>query len=228
MNNEFQRYNVVVDSAFSELIRQEELIAKKTQNFERILANKSVKTVLHFGYGPLAVGLKKLGYNVVLADSQDLHGFDAIDHNIRYDAVIAPDEYFTFAASEEEQKKLLETVFDITKKVLITTLSDYKNMTDNRREFGDPQSYKTINGSVAYLEHNIKYNKSSWQTKIHKILESDQCTTHGPFNRRSLYFKQLARMSEDSGSTGFEFQKNIMYKGMTKKCYEHVIVINFD
>lgn len=227
MNNEFQKYNTVVDAAFSELIRKDELVIKKTQNIQRILADKSVKTVLHLGYGPLAVGLRDAGYAVVLADCEDLHGFDAVDFNLRYDAVIAPDEYFTFAASEDEQRHLLETVFDITRKVLITTLSDYKNMPDNRREFGDPQSYKTVNGSVVYLERNVRDNKSSWQTKVYKISDNDQCTTFGPFQRRGLYFKQLARMSEDSGSTGFEFQKNIMYKGMTKKCYEHVIVVNF-
>jgi hypothetical protein len=227
MNQEFQKYNAITDIAFSELIRKDELVAKKTQNIERILSNKSVKTVLHLGYGPIAEGLKAAGYDVVLADTLNLHDFGAVDFNLRYDAVIAPDEYFTFAASEDAQRKLLETVFDLTRRVLVTTLSDYKNMTDNRREFGDPQSYKTQQGSSVYLERNLRDNKSSWQTKVYRITDDDNCTTYGPFQRRSLFFKQLARMSEDSGSTEFEFQKNIMYKGMTKKCYEHVIVVNF-
>lgn len=227
MNNEFQRYNETVDAAFSELVRQDELITKKSQNIERLLLEQSITTVLHMGYGPLAVGLARAGYDVSLADATDLHGFKAVDHNIRYDAVIAPDEYFTFAATEEEQKQLIERTFDITKKLLVTTLSDYKNMSENNREFGDPQSYKTVNGTVVYLERHVKNTRNSWQTKIYKILDNDQCLLQGPFARRSLYFKQLARLSEDSGGVGFEFQKNMMYKGMTKKSYEHIIAIKF-
>ena len=226
MNENYKRYNDTVSSAFSELVRKDELVVKKTQNITSLLADNA-KTVLHFGFGPVAVGLAAAGYTVHIADATDTQGFASFNPDQRYDAVIALDEYFTFAASEDEQNKLIDTAFDLTKKMLITSLSDYKNMSENHREFSDPQSYKTINGTVAYLERHIKKSRNSWQTKIHKILETDECITTGPFERRSLYFKQLARHAEDFGSKQFEFQKSMMYKGMLRKSYEHIIMIRF-
>jgi len=233
MNSEFQNYNKTVAAAFNELLRRDELISKKTGNLLRILQDQDIKTVLHYGYGPTAVGLARHGYQVSLADHADVPAdeqtlFQHLDNKLTYDAVIAVDEYFTFANGDEQQQDLINSAFDLTGRVLITTVSDYKNMSENHREFSDPQSYKTQNGQVVYLERNIKGNRNNWQTKIHKILESDECITAGPFNRHCLFFKQLARMGDDAGATSFNFQKSMMYKGMLKKSYEHIISINFN
>jgi hypothetical protein len=43
-----------------------------------------------------------------------------------------------------------------------------------------------------------------------------------------MYFKQLAKFSTDAGAGGFSVHKNLMYKGLTSKGYEHVITIKFD
>ena len=226
MNNDFQAYNTVSAGAFDDLLRPDELTAKKTQNFLQLLENQGIKTILHMGYGPTAVGLAQAGYEITCIDA-NTKTTHSVDLNGTFDAVIALDEYFTFAKTEEQQRDLINTAFNLTKKILITTLSDYKNMTENHREFSDPQSYKTVNGSTIYLERHAKNSRNSWNTKVHKILESDECITFGPFARRSLFFKQLARMSADAGSTSFEFQKSMMYKGMLQKNYQHIIVIKF-
>lgn len=233
MNYEFQNYNKTVTSAFNELLRRDELVSKKTSNLLRILQDQDVATVLHYGYGPTALGLAQHGYQVSLADHASVPAdeqllFQHIDNKLTYDAVVAVDEYFTFATSDENQQELINAAFDLTGKILITTVSDYKNMSENHREFSDPQSYKTQNGQVVYLERNIRAGRNSWQTKIHKILDTDECITTGPFERRSLFFKQLARMGDDAGATSFNFQKSMMYKGMLKKSYEHIISINFN
>jgi len=231
MNQEFQKYNSVSAQAFADLNKKQDVIDRKAINFLNLLPS-GVKTVLCTGLSPVAVGIAQKGYSVSLIDAPALDTeysslFSAFDSSKRYDAVIANDEYFTFATSEETQQSLINTVCDLTAKILITTVCDYKNMKDNGREFSDPQGYKTIQGSMTYLEKHIKIGRNSWQTKIYQIDDNDVFSTSAAIMRRSLYFKQLARQAEDNHAINFEFQKNMMYKGMLKKNYEHIIAIKF-
>lgn len=227
MNTEFQGYNSCVVAAFNQLIRADDLVAKKSENFVRLLKAHSIQSVLHLGFGPTAIGLKKAGYDVSILNGPAPVGFALADPTLRYDAVIAPDEFFTFSESEEVQRNQIAAACDMTEKVLITTLSDYKNMAENSREFSDPQSYKTQDGNVAYLERHTRNGKNSWATKVYRIDQKDEMTTAGPFQRRALYFKQLARIAQDNKCRAFTFQKNMMYKGMLRKSYEHIITLEF-
>lgn len=241
MNPIFQEYNRAVVHALDNLIKIDDLVTRKTENFLKILrAKKEIKTILHCGFGPVAIGLVDAGYDVSIIDcpypaqgyatpallEEKLPTFKEVDFNTRYDAVIALDEYFTFVKDEQEQRNLIGSMSDYTKDILIVTLSDYKNMSENTKDFSDPQGYKTKNGSDMFLEKNTR-GRNSFTTKVYHINQDDQLTTFGPFERRMLFFKQLARQTEDSGAVGFDFQKNVMYKGMLKKNYEHIIAINF-
>lgn len=232
MNQNFQTYNAAVRDAFVSLIKTDDIISRKTESFLKILKNKGeIKTVLHCGFGPVAIGLAKEGYKVSLMDSSlvpaeyaDL--FVETDFNSRFDAVIALDEYLTFANDEDEQKEMILNICDLTKEILIVTLSDYKNMPESNKEYSEPQGYKTKDGYVTYLEKNTR-GRNFFTTKVYKIDEKDELTVYGAINRRMLFFKQLARQAEDNKSVSFNFQKNLMYKGMLKKNYEHIIAINF-
>ena len=53
-------------------------------------------------------------------------------------------------------------------------------------------------------------------------------TFMGRYNRRTLFFKQLAKISSDAGALNFVVHKNLMYKSLLKKNYEHVITIEFN
>jgi len=50
----------------------------------------------------------------------------------------------------------------------------------------------------------------------------------GIYNRRTLFFKQLAKFTMDAGASNFLVHKNLMYKSLIKKNYEHVISIHFE
>ena len=72
-------------------------------------------------------------------------------------------------------------------------------------------------------------DRSSWKTTVYGINQtSNQLETYGTFNRRTMYFKQLAKFSLDAGANNFLVHKNLMYKGLTKRNYEHVISITFN
>jgi hypothetical protein len=49
----------------------------------------------------------------------------------------------------------------------------------------------------------------------------------GPSERRTMYFKQLAKYSSDLGGTNYVIQKNMLYRGFFKKNYEHIITVRF-
>jgi len=64
---------------------------------------------------------------------------------------------------------------------------------------------------------------------VYEIAHPDsQFASYGPFDRRTMYFKQLAKFSMDAGATYFQVHKNLMYKSLNKKNYEHVISITFE
>ena len=58
-------------------------------------------------------------------------------------------------------------------------------------------------------------------------LYGNKSVVSGPFDRRSMFFKQMAKFSIDAGAKEFYVHKNLMYKSLIRKNYEHVISISF-
>ena len=146
----------------------------------------------------------------------------------KFDVVVALDEYFTFAKSDLEQKNTVANICKLAKEYVITTCKDYKNQDFKEREFSTPALIRGNENSI-YLEfhdHNVE-DRNSWTTKVFGIV-GDQLSVHGPYARRFMFFKQLAKFSADAGAVGFTIHKNLMYKSLIKKNYEHVISIQFE
>jgi hypothetical protein len=145
-----------------------------------------------------------------------------------FDWVIATDEYFTFVGSEEEQRANIEAAADLAKDLIVTTLRDYKNQDFKDREFSQPLAVYNHKQSRLFVEHHdYDFNdKNSWTTTVYE-LEGESASMYGPFSRRSMFFKQMAKFSIDAGANNFYVHKNLMYKSLIKKNYEHVITISF-
>lgn len=147
----------------------------------------------------------------------------------KFDSVIALDEYFTFAQSDDEQRLNVLNICDLASEYVITTCRDYKNQDFKEREFSIPALIKNNQTNNVFLEfhdHNTN-DRNIWQTHAYQI-SNNQLTANGPYARRSMFFKQLAKFSHDAGAAGFNVHKNLMYKSLIKKNYEHVISIRFD
>ena len=71
-------------------------------------------------------------------------------------------------------------------------------------------------------------DRSRWTSVVHAIDQTNGLLTFGPFERHTMYFKQLANFSAVAGADAFLVHKNLMYKGLIKKNYEHVITIKFE
>jgi arginine deiminase len=147
----------------------------------------------------------------------------------KFDSVIALDEYFTFADNDQDQKNKVTEICNLALEYVITTCKDYKNQEFKDREFSVPALIKNAKSDNVFLEYHDhdSQDRNSWCTNVYQI--SNNVLDHsGPYARRALYFKQLAKFSHDAGAVGFNVHKNLMYKSLIKKNYEHVISIRFD
>jgi len=156
---------------------------------------------------------------------------ELINHRKQFDVVIVADEYFTYADSDQTQKDLVGQISSLATDYVITTLRDYKNQDYKDREFSQPSIVRNSDASTVFLESHAwsQQDRANWQSTIYAINQTTQSlTTFGNFTRRTMYFKQLANFSHAAGATDFVVHKNLMYKGLIKKNYEHVITITFN
>lgn len=240
MPNSFTTYMDITVNAFLHAVKKQELIDKKTEILSSIAIHyNKPDSILFVGFSPwifdpsykdIAVTeiselTKKLldtnGVKYTYINEQDLTA-----HYKEFQWVVAGEEYFTFASSEAEQRDKVELLSNLASELIITTLRDYKNQDFKDREFGQPISVRNAISTMIFLEHN-DYNfneRNAWKSHVYQI-QNNVCQTYGPFNRCSMYFKQLAKFSIDAGALNFLVHKNLMYKSLIKKSYEHVISI---
>jgi hypothetical protein len=156
---------------------------------------------------------------------------ELINYRKQFEVVVAVDEYLTYADSDQTQKDLVGQICNLATDYVITTVRDYKNQDYKDREFSQPSIVRNNNDSTVFLEsHNwSQKDRNSWTSTIYAI-DQKNCTmeTYGEFARRTMYFKQLANFSATAGAQDFTVHKNLMYKGLIKKNYEHVITITFN
>jgi hypothetical protein len=150
------------------------------------------------------------------------------DINSRYDVVIALDEYFTYADSEDQQRELMDHLVKFVDGWLITTLQDYKNFAPHKKNQIDALSINSEHNYIV-LENSIadRIDKQVWDHYFYCIQDHNDLMTIGPMKRRTMYFKQLAKYSSNAGSKQYVIQKNLLYKGFFSKNFEHIITVKF-
>ena len=242
---QFGSYTEATLEALKHNSKPQEAISKKKEILQEVgsFHNMVPSTVLYMGFSPAIaectakeiyvsqitepakkwLDLYKVKYTYI--DYSDLAGYTK-----KFDTVVAMDEYFTFASSDQEQQKEIKFLCDLSREFVISTLKDYKNLDFKEREFSLPAMVRNNNSYTSYLEvHDWDTrDRSSWTTRVHEIEQDGSTRSWGPFARRTMYFKQLAKFSHDAGAVGFTVHKNLMYKSLIKKNYEHVISIRFD
>lgn len=202
---------------------------------QRLFQNLKIfpKTILLTSFNPVVLLLEQNFDCIVVADQGLKYSWQSSskfvdkisDVKVKVDLTLALDEYFTFAHSEQEQRQLLDEIKKITDGYLITSLQDYKNNAIHKRNHVDAQ---LINDTVI-LQKNIidKNNRQNWQTNIYFIENQSDLTVIGSCDRRTMYFKQLAKYSADIGGTNYIVQNNMLYRGFFSKSYEHIITVQF-
>ena len=208
-------------------------------DFESIDVSKS--TFLVLGPNIIPWGLYKLGGDVTVIDGITNYGdveckckhyegelADFVAQGIKFDYVIGPDEYLTFANDETEQKQKLSLVSKIADKSFITTVKDYKNMYANQRYFEEPFVLRTGKGDAIVIRKREwdQIDRQAW-IQENFIIHNEELYICPQYKRRTMYFKQLAKFSSDLGSTHFSVDKKNMYKPAFSKTFEYVVTIKF-
>ena len=238
----FTQYSNILLDGFVNNTKTSDVINKKRDLLQEVLDhyNLADDRILFVGFSPWCLALGDVSFTITSVDKPVLDYLTEQNCNFKYvplndlvddksyDIVVAADEYFTFADSDQEQRRLVEELARLAKEIIITTLRDYKNQDFKDREFSQPIMIRGNNVSKIYLEHydySLK-DKNSADSKTF-VIQDNNCSTYGPFARRNMYFKQLAKFSIDAGANNFYVHKNLMYKSIIKKNYEHVITIRF-
>jgi hypothetical protein len=243
MPQNYATYTEISVNALKFNPKSKEVIDRKQEILKSIANHYTAipSSTLFYGFSPLMLAstsnqlavthikedtkkyLDGLGIKYTYIDPDDLDNYKK-----KFDWVVAGEEYFTFADSEEEQRLAVELLSKLAKKLIVTTLRDYKNQDFKEREFSQPLAVRNGKESKLFLEyHDHDYDeKNAWETTVWELSETDT-KQYGPFNRRSMFFKQLAKFCLDAGATNFYVHKNLMYKSLIKKNYEHVISISF-
>ena len=239
---DFVDYSDIGFHAFERSLKQSEIVTRKKEVIDQVLQHYRTRaeTVLFVGFNPASAGMQNNSIYftqvsaaaAAWAESQKcnvLDWDDIVGNHDKFDLVVAADEFLTFAQSETDQQQNISKLCGLSRGVVITTLRDYKNLDFKDREFSAPALVRTDQGSRIFLEHH-EYDvtdRNAWQRTVYQI-ENQSLTTYGRFKCRNMFFKQCAKFSIDAGAREFLVHNNIMYKGIIKKNYEHVISMRFD
>jgi hypothetical protein len=241
MINQINDYGSCLLMAMKMAQKINDLAEKKNQIIDEVLNyyNIGLTSILFVGLNPaiLTTKFKKVTATCISLDGQewiqqhshnDIEFVDFEKITGKWDVVVACDEFFTFATSDQDQQKLIQKICSLANEVVISTLKDYKNLDFKDKEFSLPSVVRGVDEFLAFTEfHNWDYkDRGHWKSYVY--VNGAKSNTFGPFSRRTMYFKQLAKFSIDAGADSFLVHRNLMYKSLIKKNYEHVVSIRFE
>lgn len=238
---QFSKYSDAILSAFRVHTKPQEIVQKKQEILDSVFEYYHInpESLLFVGFNPALMAAEEYADAIYVTQVSETVRDYLTDQGVKFtyiedvtaqsfDCVVAMDEYFTFSDSDQAQKEEIEKMCSITGQVLITTVKDYKNQEYKDREHSQPAVIRTPQGVVAFFEvHDWDFKvKNAWKTDTYRLQGADSDYL-GQFDRRAVFFKQMAKFSFDSGANDFKVHKNLMYKSVLKKNYEHVITIQF-
>lgn len=240
----FAEYTNAVFSALTFNPRLEDVVARKQEILDGVYRTENLEptTILFVGFNPAILScrartiavteitdvaqdfLKSRGVKFTYIDPRKLS-----EYRKQFQCVIAMEEYFTFATSDQDQQDKIAKICNLATAFVVSTLRDYKNQDYKDREFSQPANVRNGKNTRIFLENHDwdLQDRTRWNTMVYEI-EGSSLKTYGMFDRRTMYFKQLAKFSMDAGAVNFLVHKNLMYKSLIKKNYEHVVSIQFE
>lgn len=240
----FESYTDCILNAFIMHPKQNEIVKRKKEILDEVanFHNFTPDNVLYVGFNPaiLSDTASKITVTEISNEARDFLStrkikFDfvqldqLVNKQTKFDSVIALDEYFTFANTDNLQRSKVTDICNLTSQYIITTCRDYKNQDFKDKEFSIPALVKNNTDNNIFLEFhdNDSSDRNFWKSIVYQI-NGDKLIKSGPYFRRTMFFKQLAKFSHDAYAVDFTVHKNLMYKSLIKKNYEHVISIRFD
>ena len=240
MDFEFTGVSSAILAAFNAYQRKDDLVRKKYQLLQSVLSanNEAGGSILFLGFDPWILGdwnPRRIFVSLITdevaeyLDSTDIIYTrlyeDELRDTIPCDIVVAADEILTYA--DNNQRDLVDLMSELANELFITTLRDYKNQPPQARDFSIPTVIKNGDDFSVFIEyHNYDYKvKNRWTSYIYE--NGANINTYGGFKRQPMFFKQLAKFAYDAGATNFTIHRDLMFKSLLKKNYEHLISVSF-
>lgn len=229
------KYNDLILDAFTNQSKKDEVVQRKLEIVNKVLDyhNVSPRSYLFVGFNPAIMGnlqgevyvnnLSESSVNWLKKNKPNIKPFT---NNFKPDCVIAFEEYLTFANSELDQIEQIKNIVDLSGKVFISTVRDYKNLDFKEKEYSIPAIVKSSGNFAVYSEiHQWDINDNQkFDTSYYKLTNTSADYLF-KLSRRAAYFKQIAKFSHDAGGREFIVHKNLMYKSLLRKNYEHVLSV---
>lgn len=146
--------------------------------------------------------------------------------NRKYDTILALDETMCRFGSEASQKQAIVSLLNMLAPggLMLVSLRDYRNGNFHRRPLGDTVLNEIDGEEFVTVEVNqhTSVDKQSWTQKMYFIKNHKELETINCGERRTLYFKQLAKYSSDVENAKFGIYKEIFWRGTWRRTPEHI------
>lgn len=201
-----------------------------------------VKTVLTLGFNPMLFYIcndyDSIEYHMACYNQADVD-FCAnhpdlqhiITHNMmdltdeKFDIVVALDSFFTRFSNEDDQRNAINKAFGLTRKTMVTTVKDFKNMKSVDRLIDPPMVINTKDKAHVFVNHREWDNsdKQKFKETMYQLSNSSLKSVIVE-EKRTLYFKQLAKYIHDQGCKEFKISQSQFYKNLFSRSYEYIAV----
>jgi len=143
----------------------------------------------------------------------------------QFDVVMALDSYFTRFGTESSQRAAIVLAHAFTKNSLVTTVKDFKNIKSIDRLIDPPMVINTKDGSHVFVCHREWNPKDKQQFKETMYqLANGKLESICIEEKRTLYFKQLAKYLHDLGVSDFKISQTQFYKNLFSRSYEYIAI----
>ena len=206
-----------------------------------IVKNEKFTNVLILGFNPMLWKIcqdePNFEYSMVCfsqaqvdfaRDHEDLqhikvHHISEIQPEEQFDVVMALDSWFTRFPTESEQRDGIALAYAFTKHTLITTVKDFKNMKSSDRLIDPPMVINTKDGNHVFVCHR-EWNPADKQQFLETMyqLNNGNIVSCVKEQKRTLYFKQLAKYLHDIGCREFKISQQHFYKNLFSRSYEYI------
>lgn len=229
------KYNDLILDAFTNQSKKDEVIQRKLEIVNKVLDyhNVSPSSYLFIGFNPAIMGnlqgdiyVNNLSEHAKEWLKKNRPNIKTYSNDFQPDCIVACEEYLTFAKSELDQIDQIKNTVDLSRKIFISTVRDYKNLDFKEKEYSIPAIVKSSGNFAAYNEiHQWDINDNQkFETSYYKLTNTSAEYLF-KLPRRAAYFKQIAKFSHDAGGREFVVHKNLMYKSLLRKNYEHVLSV---
>ena len=219
------------------------VLQKKADTIDQIIKNKKpdAKTIVAFGLTPEILPLTKKYVVTIIEPATPANEFvELLNYHqcptlklekyiplLTFDVVLGLNQYITYKTSELTQQEHITDVFKLLKSggLYVNSIRDYKNIKTNKLvdEIFTLRNHYIIETRVWNKEDKSLYEKTLMV--ITNREDTAELLILGPVDRKTMMFKNLARLCNANNGHQFEIDQHRIYKPLYSKSFQYIITV---